>query len=95
MASALGNTNTQTIRSTTSLDADMVVPHVRQPLKAEMQLARIRGIRDCQVSFADSPMGTTAVLTGTVASARERRVAEQFLLLEPGVNRVDNLLQVR
>jgi len=96
MSSALGSNNTQTIRSTTSLDADMAVPHVWQSLTtAEVQLARIRGIRDGQVSIAKSPMGTTAVLTGTVASERERRVAQQILLLEPGINRVENLLQVR
>jgi hypothetical protein len=94
--SAFGTIDTQTIRSTTSLDADMAVPHVRQPLTiGELQLTRIRGIQDCQVSFATSPMGTTAVLTGTVASERERRVAQQLLLLEPGINRVENLLQVR
>jgi len=96
MSSALGNTGTQTIQSTTSLDPDMVVIQVRQPLTtAEVQLSRIRGIRDGQVLFSDTPMGTTAVLTGTVASERERRVAQQLLLLEPGINRVENLLQVR
>ena len=95
-SSAFGYTGTQTIPSTTSLDLDMAVPHVRQPLTtAETQLTRIRGIRDGQVSFTDTPMGTTAVLTGTVASDTERRVAQQLLLLEPGINRVENLLQVR
>ena len=95
-SSALGNTSTQTIRSTTSLDADMAIPRMRRPLtNAEMQLTRIRGIQEGKVSFSDSPMGTTAVLTGTVASERERKVAEQLLLLDPGINRVENLLQVR
>ena len=94
--SAFGNIDTQMIRSTTLLDADMAVSRGRQPLTiGEMQLTRIRGIQDCQVSFATSPKGTTAVLTGTVASESERRVAQQLLLLEPGINRVENLLQVR
>ena len=94
--SAFGNIDTQTVRSITTLDADMVVPHVRRsPTVGKMQLTRIRGLQDCQVSFATSPKGTTAVLTGTVASERERRVAQQLLLLEPGINRVENLLRVR
>jgi osmotically-inducible protein OsmY len=40
-------------------------------------------------------MGAVVVLTGTVASERERRVAKQLLLLEPGINRVDNRLEIR
>ena len=95
-SSALGNTSAQTIQSITSLDVDLMVPHVRRPLTTtEAQLSRIRGIRDSQIFFTDSPIGTTAVLTGTVASERARRVAQQFLLMEPGINRVENLLQVR
>ena len=91
-----GTSSTQSIRSITSLDAEMAVPTTRRPLPAvEPQLARIRGIQDYRLSFTSSPAGTTAVLKGTVASESERRVAQQLLLLEPGIHRVENLLEIR
>lgn len=38
--------------------------------------------------------GQTAVLRGTVASEHDRELAERVVLLEPGVNRVENRLAV-
>jgi osmotically-inducible protein OsmY len=38
--------------------------------------------------------GSTAVLTGTVASAHDRKLAERMALLEPGVRSVRNELAV-
>lgn len=37
----------------------------------------------------------TAVVNGTVASERERKLAEALLRLEPGIRRVDNQLKIR
>ena len=87
--------NNQTIRSITTLDFDAVMasPHIQPSLA--ISLDRVPGIQDGQVSFRSAPSGTTAVLTGTVASDRGRRVAQQLLLLEPGISRVDNLLELR
>ena len=91
-----GSANNQLIRSATSVDFDADMPTRRvQPAAIEVYLNRVRGIQDSQVTFRSSPLGTTAVLTGTVASERERRLAHQLLLLEPGINRVDNLLEIR
>lgn len=91
-----GSSNNQTIRSVTSIDFDFAMPSQRvQSATIETQLNRVQGIQDSQVTFKSSPSGTTAVLTGTVASERQRKVAQQFLLLEPGINRVDNLLDIR
>jgi len=91
-----GTSNTQSIRSTTSLDAEMTAPSTRRPLpKVEPQLERIHGLQDGRVTFVQSLAGTTAILRGTVASERERRVAQQLLLLEPGIHRVENLLEIR
>jgi len=92
----MGSYSNQSIRSITSLDAEMEVPSAQRSLPMiGAQLTRIRGIEDSQVSFTQSPTGTTAVLTGTVASERERRVAQQLLLLEPGIHRVENRLEIR
>jgi hypothetical protein len=93
--SSLGSSN-QVIRSLTSLDSDMAISPMQRPQPAVNEsLARIQGIQDSRVSFSQSPLGTTAVLGGTVSSERERRVAQQLLLLEPGIDRVDNRLEIR
>ena len=95
-ASQLGSLGNQAIRSVTSLDFDSSGLSMQRPLPTiETSLTRVQGMQGVQVSLADSAAGTTAVLTGSVSSERERRVAEQLLLLEPGVNRVENLLEVR
>ncbi|MCL2006275.1 MAG: BON domain-containing protein [Planctomycetaceae bacterium] len=92
----LGTQNNQTVRSATALGFDRATFPMQRLLPIiETNLARIQGIQDGQVSFTNSPTGTTAVLTGTVSSERERRVAQQLLLLEPGINRVENRLDIR
>ncbi len=35
-----------------------------------------------------------ATLTGTVATARDRKLLQNLLLLEPGIDRVDNRLEI-
>jgi len=93
--SSLGSSN-QTIRSITSLDSDIAVAPAQRPLPAvDSHLSRIPGIEDGRVTFNQSSQGTTAIIKGTVASDRERRVAQQLLLMEPGIDRVENLLKVR
>ena len=95
-ATQLGGSNSQTIRSVTSLDSDMASLSVQRSLPTlDAHLARLPGIQGSQVTIMSSPTGSTAVLTGTVASDRARKVAQQLLLLEPGINRVDNRLEVR
>jgi hypothetical protein len=34
--------------------------------------------------------GATAILTGTAASEKDRRMSELLMRLEPGVRRIDN-----
>jgi len=95
-AAQLGS-STQTIQSVSALDLDIAGPALQRPpqMTVEANLTRIRGIQNGQITFADSPTGTTAILTGTVATEGERRVAKQLLLLEPGINQVENLLEIR
>jgi len=95
---AMGSNN-QSIRSVASVDIDVAVSASRERLPTaktlESSLNRIHGIQGGQVTFRSSPTGMTAVLTGTVASERERRVAQQLLLMEPGIDQVENLLEIR
>ena len=91
-----GSANNQTIRSATSLDSDLSMPTQRiQSTTVASQLNRVQGLQDGQVAFRNSSTGATAVLTGTVTSEKDRKVAQQFLLLEPGISRVENLLELR
>jgi len=96
--SNLGSNN-QSVRAVASIDFDVVIPSPQERLVTTQSMdsgfRRIPGLRDGQVTFRTSPAGTTAVLTGTVATERERRVAQQFLLLEPGIDQVENLLEIR
>jgi len=96
--STSGNAN-QFVRAVTSIDFDVATLSLqKRRATAEtvaLSLNRIQGIQNSQVTFKDSPAGTTAVLTGTVVSERDRRVAQQLLLLEPGIDRVENLLEIR
>ena len=96
-AAQTGGVNNQTIRSATSIDFDAMIPSPQIPptTVATHLNSRIPGIQGSQITFRSSPMGTTAVLTGTAASERDRKVAQQFLLMEPGISRVENLLELR
>jgi len=97
-SNSMGNSN-QFVRAVTAIDFDVTPPSLSglwsTTGSVESGLKRIQGMQDSRVMFKSSPMGTTAVLTGTVASERERKVAQQLLLMEPGVSRVDNLLEIR
>lgn len=95
--SQLGSLGTQTVPSVSALDLSIAGSALQRPqqMAVEANLTRIQGIQNGQITFANSPAGTTAILTGTVASEGERRVAKQLLLLEPGIDRVENLLEVR
>ena len=92
----LGSSN-QSVRAVASIDFDVPTSSWTPPVagSVESSLKRIQGLQDSQITFQSSPTGTTAILTGTVASRTERRVAEQRLLLEPGISRVENLLEIR
>jgi hypothetical protein len=46
------------------------------------------------VNLESTTQGNVAILTGTVASERERKVMKQLLLLEPGIDKVENKLTV-
>jgi len=98
ITAASGTQAGQTIQSATSLDFDFTLsPSSLQRTQPAIAtgLTRIQGIQDSQLSLTASPIGTTAVLTGTVSSDRARKVAQQLLLMEPGIQRVENLLEIR
>lgn len=62
------------------------------------RLHRIPNLRSLpsqvQVKIENTPTGNVATLKGTVSNERDRKIAKQLLLLEPGVDKVDNQLIV-
>lgn len=56
-------------------------------------LDRIPALRDCQINVTVD--GHTVALSGEVAQARQVRLAEQMLRMEPGVHQVLNHLRYR
>ena len=96
LTSQAGGVNSQTVRALTSFDDGFTFSTERaaQPT-IESYFARIQGVQDMQLSFTNSLQGATAVVSGAVPTVRERRVVQQMLLLEPGIDRVDNRLEIR
>lgn len=47
-----------------------------------------------RIQVARSGADNVATVSGTVASERDRKLVRQLLLLEPGIDRVDNQLVV-
>ncbi|MDR3232341.1 MAG: BON domain-containing protein [Planctomycetaceae bacterium] len=90
-----GNSGQQLVRSRTVTDIEYVVPQTAQRISAiQTHLKRIQGLQNGDVNIEQTKAGTVAVLTGTAASEKERKVAGQLLLLEPGIDKVDNRLTV-
>ena len=46
------------------------------------------------IKIGQTPAGTVATLTGTVSTERDRRLVKQLILLEPGIDKVENNLIV-
>jgi hypothetical protein len=71
-----------------------VLPAGQANLEIQSRLTRVmelRGVGSPQVELA----GRTAVLRGTVATARDRALVERIASLEPGVSRVENLVRIQ
>jgi osmotically-inducible protein OsmY len=73
---------------------------VPQPVEGEVQAQLTNLLRSCPHLRQTSPIevlleGRTATLRGAVASERDRILAQQLILFEPGISQVKNELTVR
>ncbi len=73
---------------------------VPAPIESEVQAQLTNLLRSCPHLHQTSPIevlleGRTATLRGEVASERDRILAQQLILFEPGISRVKNELIVR
>ncbi|MDR0521836.1 MAG: hypothetical protein LBH00_08315 [Planctomycetaceae bacterium] len=90
------STSGTSVRAATSTDFEFTPVYAAERLTViQNRLTRIPGIAQGQIALQNSPAGTTAVLTGIVKTEKERKLAKQMLLLEPGIDSVDNRLEVR
>lgn len=74
----------------------MEVGHREAAFQSRIQrLPNLRSLpQQIQVKIDQTSTGNIATLKGTVASERERKIAKQLLLLEPGIDKVDNQIIV-
>lgn len=91
--------NQSGVRAATTTDfsfSPMEVGHREAAFRTRMQrMPNLRVIPDqVRIQVARSGADNVATVRGTVASERDRKLVRQLLLLEPGIDRVDNQLVV-
>ncbi|MDR1964462.1 MAG: BON domain-containing protein [Planctomycetaceae bacterium] len=89
----------RTVRAATTTDFDFVPTKPDHRLvDFKTQLTRLPNLqvipKQIDIQFDNTPTGNIATLSGTVSSERERRVIKQLLLLQPGIDKVENKLAV-
>lgn len=95
-----GNTtNSRSVRAETSTDfafSPMEVEKRTTAFRSRMtRLPNLKIIPDqVDIRVAQTSKGTVATLKGVVPSQRDRKIVQQILLLEPGIDLVDNQLVV-
>ena len=80
-----------------ALSADMAPPDVVPPGPPVTAVELSRRLTDSLARFGEARIGVslagrTAILRGTVASARQRELAKTMVLFEPGISQVQNQL---
>lgn len=93
------NTGGREVRAATATDfafSPLEVDHRTTDFRRRMtRLPNVRVVPDqVDIKLNNTPAGNVATLTGTVPTARDRKLVQQLLLLEPGIDKVDNRLVV-
>ncbi|MEM9826368.1 MAG: BON domain-containing protein, partial [Planctomycetota bacterium] len=65
-----------------------VIRNYTRVVQSNSRAVRLSGV---QVQMQDG----TAIMTGTVATERDRRMSQLLMRLEPGVRRVDNRVRLQ
>jgi hypothetical protein len=89
--------NGRTVRAATQAEFALSPMEVSQrTTEFQTRITRLPNLHlvpeQIEVNLESTPQGNIATLTGTVASERERKVLKQLLLLEPGIDKVENKL---
>jgi len=92
---SMGN-NQRNVRSTASSEFDFSPLEVdTRSVALQTRITKLPSLRGTTDQVAVRMDGNTVTLTGTVATSHERKLAEQLVRLEPGVDTVDNRLSVK
>ncbi|MDR2757577.1 MAG: hypothetical protein LBC20_17955 [Planctomycetaceae bacterium] len=93
------SSNGRTVRAVTQADvafSPMEVNH--RTTEFQTRITRLPSLHilpeQIGVKLENTSQGNVATLTGTVSSERERKIMKQLLLLEPGIDKVENKLSV-
>ncbi|GHT20793.1 hypothetical protein FACS189419_00580 [Planctomycetales bacterium] len=90
-----GTNNGNFVRAATKADFDYTpLPANQRISEMQLHLEGVKGLQNESVKIQNTPTGTVAVITGNVSTERERKLAKQLLLLEPGIDKVENNLKV-
>lgn len=94
-----GTTGGREVRAATTTDfafSPMEVSNRETSFRTRLgRLPNFRAIPEqVDIKISQTPTGTVATLSGTVSTERDRRLAKQLVLLEPGIDRVENNLVV-
>ena len=106
LATAAANRQLQAAAATPTLNTTMNPPRLQvsfaysAPPAAELLSVLLQRLAACPEfhaigSIAVSLAGRTAIVRGTVASERDRFLAQQLLLFEPGISTVQNELKIQ
>jgi len=91
--------NSRTVRAATTTDFAFSPMEVgNRTAEFQTRISRLPNLRvvpeQVNIKLEGTPEGNIATLTGTVPSERERKVMKQLLLLEPGIDKVENKLEI-
>ncbi|MDR2114962.1 MAG: BON domain-containing protein [Planctomycetaceae bacterium] len=99
-ASGINSSNNgRTVRAVTQAEVTFSPTDIQhRTIKFQSRITRLPSLHSTpeqiNVKLENTPQGNIATLTGTVASERERKVIKHLLLLEPGIDKVENKLSV-
>ncbi|MDR0869750.1 MAG: hypothetical protein LBN39_03065 [Planctomycetaceae bacterium] len=92
------NSNTRSVRAETTADfgfSPLEVANRETVFRTRLPRLNLSIVPEqLDVKIGSTPEGTVATLNGTVATQRDRKLLQQLLLLEPGIDKVDNKLTV-
>ncbi|GHT17930.1 hypothetical protein FACS1894189_4790 [Planctomycetales bacterium] len=84
-----GTSGGRTVRAATTADFDYIsVQPSQRTVEMLSHLSRLPNLEDVEIQLGSTPGGTVATLTGTFTSEKQKKLATQLLLLEPGVDKV-------
>ncbi len=99
MTGRMGSANNGRVRAVTTTDFQFAPPEIDfRTASLREKMVRLPSLKltheQIGIQLTEQKGERIATLTGTVATTKERRLLQNLLILEPGVDRVDNRLKI-